>query len=58
MNDERHESDTSDDEDQPSDLREHIDEAKERAGLDRDVGDVEDRPPQPGATPPPEPEGD
>jgi hypothetical protein len=56
MTHEARETETSDDKAQPSDLREHIDEAKDRAGIDSDLGDAEKRPPQPGVTPPPEPD--
>ena len=56
MDDEPHATDTSDDEDQPSDLREHIDEAKGCAGIEPKHVDVDERAPQPGLTPSPEPE--
>ena len=48
MTDAARENDPSADQGQPSDLHEHIDEAKERAGIDSDLGDAEERLTQPG----------
>ena len=46
---------TSDSDDEVTDLHERAEEAEERSGLGDDLGDVEDRPPQPGVTPRPDP---
>jgi hypothetical protein len=46
---------TSDSDDEVADLHELAEEAEERSGLGDDLGDVEERPPQPGVTPRPDP---
>jgi hypothetical protein len=58
MNDRDDIDETSDSDDEAEDLRTHTDRVQERAAEEAHLGKSEDRPPQPGVTPPADPEAD